>query len=44
MKINATLIQQVSVECQLQFSRVFLQTLVRRLSETTSAMAVSASG
>ena len=41
MKINSTLIQQLSVECQLQFSRVFLQTLVRRLSETTEAMVVS---
>ena len=41
MKINSTLIQQLSVDCQLQFSRVFLQTLVRRLSETTEAMVVS---
>lgn len=40
MKINATLIEQVSVECQLHFSRVFLRTLVRRLSATT-AMVVS---
>ncbi|MBF8269223.1 MAG: hypothetical protein HW386_932 [Gammaproteobacteria bacterium] len=36
MKINATLIEQVSVDCQLHFSRVFLRTLVKRLSETTS--------
>lgn len=34
MKINATLIDQVSPECQLRFSRVFLKTLVRRLSQT----------
>lgn len=36
MKINATLIEEVSVECQLQFSRVFLRTLVKRLAETTA--------
>lgn len=41
MKVNATLIEQVSVECQLHFSRVFLQTLVKRLSATTAAMVVS---
>ena len=40
MKLNATLIEQASVECQLHFSRVFMQTLVKRLSETT-AMYVS---
>jgi eukaryotic-like serine/threonine-protein kinase len=40
MKINATLIEQASVECQLHFSRVFMQTLVKRLSDTT-AMYVS---
>ncbi len=40
MKINATLIEQASVECQLRFNRVFMQTLVRRLSLTT-AMYVS---
>ena len=34
MKVNATLIDQVSIECQLRFSRVFLKTLVRRLSNT----------
>jgi len=43
MKLSATLIEQVSVECQLHFSRVFLQTLVRRLSATT-AMFVSGHG
>mgnify|MGYP002621496983 CR=1 FL=1 len=42
MKINATLIEQASVECQLHFSRVFMKTLVKRLSETT-AMYVSKS-
>ncbi|NNE36793.1 MAG: cyclic nucleotide-binding domain-containing protein, partial [Gammaproteobacteria bacterium] len=34
IKINATLIDQVSTECQLRFSKVFLRTLVRRLSHT----------
>jgi len=36
LKINSTLIEQVSVDCQLHFSRVFLRTLVKRLSETTA--------
>jgi serine/threonine-protein kinase len=40
MKINATLIDQVSVDCQLRFSKVFLKTLVRRLSNT-NVMVVS---
>ncbi|MBI2992741.1 MAG: protein kinase [Gammaproteobacteria bacterium] len=35
MKLNSTLIEQVSVDCQLRFSRVFLRTLVKRLSSTT---------
>lgn len=39
MKINATLIEQVSTECQLHFTKVFLKTLVRRLSETTAMLA-----
>jgi eukaryotic-like serine/threonine-protein kinase len=39
MKLNATLIEQVSTECQLHFTRVFLRTLVKRLSETTSRLA-----
>lgn len=39
MKINATLIEQASVECQLHFSRVFMQTLVKRLSTTTAMYA-----
>lgn len=43
MKINATLIDQVSVDCQLRFSKVFLKTLVRRLSNT-NMMAVSYAG
>lgn len=39
MKVNATLIEQVSVECQLHFSRVFMKTLVKRLSDTTAMYA-----
>ena len=39
MKINSTLIDQISVECQLHFSRVFLKTLVQRLSDTTAMYA-----
>ena len=42
MKINSTLIEQLSVECQLHFSKVFLKTLVKRLADTT-AMYVSVS-
>ena len=40
MKINSTLIDQVSMECQLHFSRVFLRTLVKRLATTTAMLAV----
>lgn len=39
MKINATLIEQSSVECQLRFNKVFMQTLVKRLSQTTAMYA-----
>lgn len=39
MKFNASLIEQVSVECQLHFSRVFLRTLIKRLSTTTAMVA-----
>jgi len=39
MKINSTLIDQLSVEAQLQFSKVFLKTLVKRLSDTTAMYA-----
>ncbi|MSR14497.1 MAG: cyclic nucleotide-binding domain-containing protein [Gammaproteobacteria bacterium] len=35
MKVNATLIEQVSLECQLRFSRVFLRVLSDRLAKTT---------
>ncbi|MFT5134528.1 MAG: CRP-like cAMP-binding protein, partial [Gammaproteobacteria bacterium] len=39
MKINSTLIEQLSIECQLHFSKVFLKTLVKRLSDTTAMYA-----
>ena len=39
MKFNSTLIEQASVECQLHFSKVFMSTLVRRLSTTTAMYA-----
>jgi serine/threonine protein kinase len=38
IKISATLIDQVSVDTQLQFSKVFLRTLVKRLSATTAQL------
>lgn len=41
MKVNATLIEQVSVDCQLRFSKVFLRTLVKRLSQTTAMIVKS---
>jgi len=36
MKINSTMIDQLSVACQLHFNKVFLRTLVKRLSLTTN--------
>ncbi|OGT34656.1 MAG: hypothetical protein A2W28_09805 [Gammaproteobacteria bacterium RBG_16_51_14] len=38
MKINSTSIDQVSVHCQLRFSRIFLHTMVKRLSITTAML------
>ena len=35
LKINANLVEQLSPDCQIRFYRVFLQTLVERLSRTT---------
>lgn len=43
MKINATLIDQVSIDCQLHFSRVFMKSLVKRLSMTNSLVVSNAS-
>ena len=35
LKINATVISQVSLNCQVRFLKVFLRTLIQRLSMTT---------
>ncbi len=35
IKINATLIEQVSADCQLRFYKVFMKVLIERLSRTT---------
>ncbi|MEM7466901.1 MAG: serine/threonine-protein kinase [Pseudomonadota bacterium] len=35
MKVNATLIEQVTSDCQLRFYRVFLRVLIDRLAKTT---------
>lgn len=42
MKVNSTLIEQVTADCQLRFYRVFLKTLIDRLSRTTAMVAKSA--
>ena len=41
MRVNSTLIEQASLKCQLQFHKVFLKSLIQRLSRT-SDMAVKA--
>ena len=41
MKVNPTLIEQITEECQLRFYRVFLRGLIDRLSATTSMMVES---
>ncbi len=38
MKINSTVISQVSLNCQVRFLKVFLRTLIHRLSATTEKM------
>ena len=38
MKVNSTLIEQVTTECQLRFYKVFMKTLIERLSKTTEMM------
>lgn len=38
LKINSTVINQVSLNCQLRFLKVFLRTLIHRLSVTTERM------
>jgi serine/threonine protein kinase len=42
MRVNSTLIEQVSKDCQLRFCRVFLRILIERLSSTTEKMADTA--
>ncbi len=41
VRIRADLLEQLSEGCQLRFNRVFLQTLVERLSRTNSMLAAS---
>ncbi len=38
LKINSTVISQVSMNCQVRFLKVFLRTLIHRLSVTTEKM------
>ncbi len=38
MKVRASLIERASLQCQLRFHKVFLSTLVERLSNTTERM------
>lgn len=38
MKVNSTVISQVSLNCQVRFLKVFLRTLIHRLSVTTEKM------
>ena len=35
IKVNSTLMEQVSSDCQLRFYRVFLEILIERLMKTT---------
>ncbi len=35
LKVNSTVISQVSIDCQVRFLKVFLRTLIYRLSDTT---------
>ena len=41
MKVNSTLIEQVTSDCKLRFYKVFLRVLVERLSRTTAMLARS---
>jgi serine/threonine-protein kinase len=38
LKINSTVISQVSLNCQVRFLKVFLRTLIHRLSVTTEVI------
>ncbi len=42
MKINSTVISQVSLNCQVRFLKVFLRTLIHRLSATTEKISQEA--
>jgi hypothetical protein len=42
LKINSTVINQVSLNCQVRFLKVFLRTLIHRLSVTTEKMSQGA--
>ncbi|MGH8460738.1 MAG: protein kinase domain-containing protein [Stenotrophobium sp.] len=41
LKINATLLEQVPMECQLHFYKVFTETLIARLSATNTKLAAA---
>ena len=43
MKVRASLIERASLHCQLRFHKVFLNTLVERLSQTTARVFPGAS-
>ena len=43
LKINSTVISQVSLKCQVRFLKVFLRTLIYRLSATTEVISSKAS-
>ena len=40
LKVRASLIEQASLHCQLHFHKVFLNTLVQRLSHATARISV----
>ncbi|MEJ2761356.1 MAG: serine/threonine-protein kinase, partial [Gammaproteobacteria bacterium] len=40
LKINSTVISEVSLKCQVRFLKVFLRTLIHRLSATTESVSV----
>lgn len=39
MRVNSTLIEQASMQCQLRFHKVFLRTLIERLTRTSERVA-----
>ena len=43
LKINSTVISQVSLNCQVRFLKVFLRTMIHRLSSTTEKISSSSS-